>query len=152
MTRAAFLRALPRWGFAPPAADASAILPDDPAGCFAARVDEFAAGFWLLTPDAREVGWGALSAAAVGPAAARLADLRPGLGVVPVLPRDPDAAAVAALVRELFALPPRARAARRRPGASRTAGGPPAPAAGRPAAPHAPPPAPAPPSAPSRAA
>ncbi|HEX4608197.1 MAG TPA: hypothetical protein VH092_08320, partial [Urbifossiella sp.] len=64
-------------------------------------------------PAARAAGWDGLAAGAVGPAAARLADLRPGVAVAPAAQPDPDAAELAALVQELFVLRPRARADRR---------------------------------------
>jgi hypothetical protein len=83
-------------------------------GAFAAEVGAFAAGFWDLPPTARRARWAALTARASDPAAAaRLAELGPGLAVVPVTQSDAAAAAVAGLVKELFVLPPAARAARR---------------------------------------
>jgi hypothetical protein len=116
--RAAFLRALPAHGFAPPAADVAAVEgcatpAGDAADRFAAEVRAFAAGFWSLTPTDRAAKWRELSARPVGPAAAWLAELAPGLDAIRVPQRDPAAAEVAAFARELFVLPPRERAARR---------------------------------------
>lgn len=112
--RTAFLRALPRHGFVPPAADVPADLPgDDAAARSAALVAAFAAEFWSIPAAERVARWGHLKATAVGPAAARLAELRAGADVVPAVQADADAAELVALVKELVTLPPRARAARR---------------------------------------
>ncbi len=117
--RATFLRALPRHGFAPPEADVAALgvaLPVTPAEAalrFAAEVRRFAAEFWELAPADRAARWHDLAARATGSAAVWLRELEPGLDVVPVGHTDPGAAELAALVRELFVLPPRTRAARR---------------------------------------
>lgn len=104
--RAARLRRLPAEGFVPP-------HPAATDAAFAADVRAFAAAFWSLTPADRRARWKALAGCPVGAAAARLGDLEPGLGVVPVAQPDPRAAELSDLVRELFVLPPAARAARR---------------------------------------
>ncbi|MFO0796697.1 MAG: hypothetical protein U0804_04415 [Gemmataceae bacterium] len=108
--RTAVLRSLPRLGFAPPP---PAAVPADPHAAFAADVAAFAAAFWALPPAERRERWQGLADNPVGPAAARLMALEPGLGVEPVAQADPRAAEVARLVKELFVLPPAARAARR---------------------------------------
>ncbi len=84
-----------------------------PDAAFAADVRAFAAAFWSLPPADRRARWRELAGRPVGPAAARLADLEPGLGVAPAAQPDPRAAELADLVRELFVLPPAERAARR---------------------------------------
>ncbi|HEX4608196.1 MAG TPA: hypothetical protein VH092_08315 [Urbifossiella sp.] len=117
-----FLRSLTGYGFTPPEAGVAALAAAGAAVPVAAglaalrfeqEVGRFAAAFWGLAPADRTARWTALAAAAVGPAAARLHELGPGLEVVPAGHADPAAAGVAALVGELFVLPARARAVRR---------------------------------------
>ncbi|MBN9523618.1 hypothetical protein J0H58_34755 [bacterium] len=111
---AAFLRALPGHGFAPPEADVPPGLPGaDTAARSAAEVSAFAAEFWALPADERVARWSALTAGAVGPARPRLRELQAGTCVEPVAQADAGAVELAALVKELVALPPRARAVRR---------------------------------------
>jgi hypothetical protein len=111
--RPAVLRRLAREDYAP----GDAPVPWSAAAqaaAFAAAVGAFAAGFWDLPPAARRKQWADLKARTFGPAAAaRLAELEPGLAVAPVPQPDAVAAAVAQLVKDLFVLPPAARAARR---------------------------------------
>ncbi len=110
----AFLRELARHGFVPPETDVPPELPGTAAAArSAALVAVFAAEFWSLPADERVARWGDLKATAVGPAAVRLAELRAGTCVEPVPQADAGAAELAALVKELVTLPPRARAARR---------------------------------------
>ncbi len=115
--RAAFLRALPGHGFAPPEAAVAALGGELPAGAlaerFAADVRAFAAAFWSLPPAERRARWEALAARAAGPAAGWLRELRRALDERSAAPADPAAAELAALACELVVLPPRARAARR---------------------------------------
>ncbi|WP_439621922.1 hypothetical protein [Gemmata sp.] len=92
---------------------AAPVDPDTDLGP-AAAVGDFARRFWSLPPAERREEWAALGAGVPpGPLTERLAALRAGLDVTaePV----PDAAAeeVAGVARELFVLPPRARAVRR---------------------------------------
>ncbi len=118
-----FLQRLASDGFTPSAKDVEAVAAagaaqvprgsDEQAAAFAAEVGAFAADYWDLTSGARRKRWAALSARAFGPAAARLAELEAGLEVVPAPLPDTIAAAVADLARELYTLPPTARAARR---------------------------------------
>jgi hypothetical protein len=121
---AAFLAGLPAAGFVPAPervaavnALAGAAVPADPDenGGSAAAVEGFAREFWSVAPAARRAAWDALRAGAGdGPEAARLLGLQPGLGVdVDPAPPGPAAEEVAALIRELFVLPPRERAVRR---------------------------------------
>ncbi|QDU18387.1 hypothetical protein [Urbifossiella limnaea] len=108
--RAAFLRALPGHGFTPPD---GAVPTGDAVTQFAADVRAFTAEFWAMPPAERRTRWEALSTRATGPAAAWLAELGDGLDVTPATQPESDAAAVAAVARELVTVPPRARAARR---------------------------------------
>lgn len=124
---AAFFRALEGAGFAPPEALAVAVndltgaaLPVTPDGVAdagarrRAEVEAFAAAFWTLPPAERRARLADLSAGRADAAAARrLRQLAPGLDVPAAGHPDPAAAEVAALVRELFVLPPRERAVRR---------------------------------------
>lgn len=112
--RAAFLHTLPAHGFVPPEADVPADLPGaDAAARSVARVAAFAAEFWAIPADERVARWGDLKATAVGPAEVRLTELQAGTCVEPAPQADADAAELAALVKELVTLQPRARAARR---------------------------------------
>ncbi len=116
---AAFLRLLVRDGFVPAERDADALAAGGPksaarqAADFAAEVAAFAADYWNYAPATRRKRWADLSARAFGPAAAWLAELEAGLAIAPAPQPDTPAAAVADLARELYALPPAARAARR---------------------------------------
>ncbi len=119
---AAFLRGLPDEGFLPSServAAANALAgtaapvgraPDverllrDELGTFAAR-------YWALTPAERRGAW--IDLARRGADATRLRELEPGLDVPAPALADPTAEALAALVRALFVMPPRARAIRR---------------------------------------
>jgi hypothetical protein len=119
----AFLGSLPGDEFVPSPERVAAVnalalaaAPVDPDADLgpAAAVEDFAQRFWALPPAERREEWAALGAGVrPGPVAERLAALRAGLDVTadPV----PDAAAeeVAGVARELFVLPPRARAVRR---------------------------------------
>ncbi|MFO0796698.1 MAG: hypothetical protein U0804_04420 [Gemmataceae bacterium] len=110
-SRPAVLRALPRAGFVlPPGA---AVVPPNPTAAFAADVTVFAAAYWALPPAERRARWERLSTRAAGPAAAWLAELGDALDVSQLTQPEADAAAVAAVARELATLPPGARAARR---------------------------------------
>lgn len=118
MPRAAFLRALPGCGFAPPEAAVAALGGELPAGVaadrFAADVRAFAEVFWTLAPADRRARWDALTARAAGPVAAWLRELGDALDIIPAVHAEPAAAEVAAAVRELAVLSGRDRAARRR--------------------------------------
>ncbi|MBA4064903.1 MAG: hypothetical protein C0501_14550 [Isosphaera sp.] len=121
---AAFLAGLPAAGFVPAPARVAAVNalagatvpadPDEDDGA-AAEVEAFAREFWSVAPAARRTAWDALRAGVGdGPVSARLLDLQPGLDVDPdPVPPGPAAEEVAALVKELFVLPPRERAVRR---------------------------------------
>ncbi|MBN9523622.1 hypothetical protein J0H58_34775 [bacterium] len=106
--RADLLRRLPRDGFVP-AGDAP--WARDP---LAAEVEAFAAAYWELAPRERRARWTDLHARGAGRPGARLVELAAGLAVTPRPTTDRYATAVAGVLRELFTLPPRARAARRR--------------------------------------
>jgi hypothetical protein len=122
--RAAFLRGLPGADFAPDAGTAAALnalagtavpVSGEAARAAArAEVAAFAAGFWELEPPARRAAWEELRARVDAESGAdRLRALEPGLAVVTDPLPHPDADELAALVRELFVLPPRARGLRR---------------------------------------
>lgn len=119
---AALLRALPDTEFLPSAervAAANALAGTAAPVGRAHDVDEalrdevagFAARFWSLAPPDRLATWAELSRR--GADAVRLRELEPGLDVTAPPLADPAAEELAALVRELFVLPPRARAIRR---------------------------------------
>lgn len=119
---AALLRALPETEFVPPAervAAANALAGTaapvgrafDVEEALRDEVTGFAARFWSLAPPDRLVAWADLSRR--GADAVRLRELEPGLDVAVSTLADPAAEELAALVRELFVLPPRARAIRR---------------------------------------
>lgn len=118
---AAFLGGLPAVGFVPTAARVAALntlagtnAPEGDGSGLSAEVEEFARRFWSLAPAERGTVWARLSRRAEGgPSAARLLDLRAGLDVPADPVSDPTAEEVAALARELFVLPPGARAVRR---------------------------------------
>ncbi|MBN9123091.1 MAG: hypothetical protein J0I06_28785, partial [Planctomycetes bacterium] len=75
------------------------------------EVEALAARFWALAPGDRLLAWADLSRRGAAPV--RLRELEPGLDVAAPAPADPAAEELAALVRELFVLLPRARAVRR---------------------------------------
>ncbi len=119
---AAFLRSLPGYDFLPPPERAAAVnalaaaaVPVGKDGTterlLREEVDGFAARFWALDPADRRTEWAELVRR--GAPAARLRALEPGLDVNPGPLADPAAGELAALVRELFLLPPRDRAIRR---------------------------------------
>lgn len=130
--RAEFLRRLAASGFLPAPAVVAAFnavtgstLPDgrtageaDPDDRAPLRddVDGFAAAYWSLSPTERLARWAGLMTRC-GPVedaiAARLWQLETGLEVEVKTDPNPVIAAVAALIRELYLLPPRPRAVRR---------------------------------------
>jgi hypothetical protein len=110
-TRTQLLARLPDLGFVPPD---GATPEGTAAAAFTAAVENLALTFWDLAPAERRACWNALRGQNDSPAAARLADLEPGLDVTPARQTDRHAAELGRVVRELFTLPPRARAARRR--------------------------------------
>ncbi|OWK47296.1 hypothetical protein [Fimbriiglobus ruber] len=125
--RSTFLAALPGDDFVPPAdrvAGTAAlegsqvpVHPDAEAiqlARFRRDVDAFAAAYWSLAPDARRARWAALSARAPdGRAAHRLKHLKSGLDVQITPHTDPTVEELAQVVRELYVLDTRPRAARR---------------------------------------
>jgi hypothetical protein len=119
---AAFLRTLPGDDFAPPAervAAANALAGTAaPIGRDAEierllrdEVAALGARFWSLAPVDRLLAWSELSRLKAAPE--HLRSLEPGLDVVVPELSDPAAGELAALIRELFVMPPRARAIRR---------------------------------------
>jgi hypothetical protein len=124
---AAFLRALPADQFVPPEEAAVAVnalagtaLPLSARGeavaasDLGAEVAGFAAAFWSLPPADRRPRWAGLSArCGDNHLRNQLTALQPGLDVEVKPHPDPTTEELAALVRELFVLPPHAQALRR---------------------------------------
>ncbi len=121
----AFLRALPGDDFLPPPERAAAVnalagasVPvgkdHDAEQLLRDEVAAFATNYWALPPAERLTAWSDLSRRATDErTAGRLLALEPGLEVGADPLADPGAEELAALVRELFVLPPRARSIRR---------------------------------------
>lgn len=121
----AFLRALPGDDFLPPPERAAAVnalggasVPvgkdHDAEQLLRDEVAAFAKNYWALPPTERLTAWSDLSRRATDErTAGRLLALEPGLEVWADPLADPGAEELAALVRELFVLPPRARSIRR---------------------------------------
>lgn len=118
----ALLRLLPGDEFLPPAGEVAAVnalagtaapvgRDPDVEQLLRDEVESFAGNFWALAPADRRPAWAELSRRDAD--AVRLRELEPGLDVSAPLLADPAADELAALVRELFVLPPRERAIRR---------------------------------------
>ncbi|HEX4608193.1 MAG TPA: hypothetical protein VH092_08300 [Urbifossiella sp.] len=108
--RTALLERLTRDGFVPPDGTATWSAAARCAA-FAAEVEAFAVAFWSLAPAGRRQRYETLWETRYGPAAARLAELEPGLDMVPVPQPDPVGEEVEQLIRDLFVLHPRDRTA-----------------------------------------
>jgi|GEM_PF-6789046 len=119
---AAFLRTLPKGNFLPAPeqvaavnALAAAALPVGPdytvEQLLRNEVETFAAQYWALAPTERRAAWEDLSRR--GANVARLRELEQGLHLLVTPLADPIAEELAALMRELFVLPPRERSIRR---------------------------------------
>jgi hypothetical protein len=118
----AFLRALPASGFAPAPSRVAALnalagtgAPTGPDAeieeLLRGEVEAFARSYWELEPGERLTRWAELSRR--GADAPRLRELEPGLDVPRRQLSGVVAEALAAVMRELFVLPPRERAVRR---------------------------------------
>ncbi|QDU18384.1 hypothetical protein [Urbifossiella limnaea] len=110
--RADLLARLPAVGFLPPE-DAAPWSVATRAAEFRAAVEGFAAAYWSLPPAKRGARYDRLSAAAYGPAAARLGLLESGLDVTREAGDDPTPTTLDQLVRELAAIRRRARVEKR---------------------------------------